>query len=147
MAHDMTPAQVAKLPAKIDAVKRVYRFYREQLSDLPYLRMLEIHVDRGEVPLWSQALCADRDKVISLLSQRGIEARPLNPCLADSKHLGNSGTFPNARVFASCGLTLPCGPNQPQEALERTVAALHEIAGQIDGDLQTCMDGARHERS
>ena len=139
-------AQVARLPAKIEGVKRVYQFYRRHLADLPYLRMLEIRVDRGEVPLWSQALCADRDKVILLLAERGVEARALNPCLADSKHLGNSGTFPNARVYASCGLTLPCGPDQPQEALERTAAALREIAGQIDTDLQAFMDRARHER-
>ena len=124
-------AQARKLPEKLTAVKRTYNFYKEQLAELDYLKVLEIRVDEGEVPLWTQALCSERDKVIELLGECGIEARPFNPCLSDSKHLENPDNFPAARIFAENGLTLPSGPDQGEDNLSRTAHALRQIAGKI----------------
>ena len=124
-------AQALKLSEKLAAVKRTYNFYKEQLEELDYLKVLKIRVDEGEVPLWSQALCAERNKVIELLGERGIEARPFNPCLSDSKHLESPDNFPAARMFAEKGLTLPSGPDQGEDNLARTVGALRQIAGEI----------------
>ncbi len=124
-------AQARKFPQKTAAVNRVYRFYKEKLAGLDYLRMLDIRTDQGELPLWSQALCSEREKVIALLAARGVQANPVNPCLGDSNHLGSAGVFPIARVYAAAGLRLPSGPDQPQADLERTVEALNDIASEI----------------
>jgi len=125
-------AQLDRLDEKIAGVKRVYRFYQERLRDLGYLEMLEVRVDDGELPLWSEALCAERDEVVRLLDERGIEAKPFHPPLARSAHLEAGGSYPNAERVAAMGLTLPSGPDQAEENLERTVAALVEIAQLIE---------------
>ena len=125
-------AQLHDLDAKMAAVLRTYRFYRDELADLRYLRMMQVDVGSGELPLWSQAYCAQRQEVIELLETRGIQARPLNPPLYDSPHLHCRGDFPNARKFASGVVTLPSGPGQSQDNLRRTVEALREIGSRID---------------
>ena len=127
-------AQVARLREKIKAVKRVYRYYRNQLATLPYLFVLELDVRKkgGEVPLWTQVLCAQREKVIDLLAERGVQARPFHPCLNASPQLNCPEPLPVAEWYASVLMTLPSGPDQTKENLQRTVTALREIAGQVD---------------
>lgn len=120
-------AQLKTLPEKIETARRTYEFYRDHLQDLNYLRMMSMHIDQGEVPLWSQVQCADRDLVVALLEERGIQTRPLNPPLSDSPHLCSHGDFPNTRRFAAQVLGLPSGPNQDPQDLQRVVDALREI--------------------
>jgi perosamine synthetase len=128
-------AQLDRLQEKIDGVKRVYRFYDERLRDLHYIRMLEVRVDQGELPLRAEAVCSERDKVVRLLAERGIEAKPFHPPLTASAHLSAEGSFPNADRIAATGVTLPSGPDQDDGNLERTVDALCEIADQIETPL------------
>ena len=124
-------AQLGKLPEKLAALRRVHDFYRERLAGLHYIRMIDVRADEGELPLWIQAVCAEREEVIGLLRERGIQAKPFHPCLADSPHLDAAGDFPNAVHFAEHGLVLPSGPDQPQESLERTVEVLHDAGRRI----------------
>jgi dTDP-4-amino-4,6-dideoxygalactose transaminase len=126
-------AQLGRLQAKAEAVRRVYRFYAEALAGLSYIELLEVRVDEGELPLWVEVLCAERDKVVSLLAQRGIESKAFHPCLAASPHLASAGNYPNAERFAKLGLTLPSGPDQSEEDLRRVVAALREIGDEMAG--------------
>ena len=79
----------------------------------------------------------ERAKVIELLAERNVQARPLNPCLAASPHVNNAGPFPNAERFAALGLTLPSGPDQTEANLERTVAALVDIAAHVDTPIDS----------
>lgn len=132
MLAAMGLAQVAKLPTKIEAVKRLYSHYFEGLTDLPYLRMLEMRMGAGEVPLWAIVLCAEREKAVELLERRGIQTRPVNPCLNASPHLANPGRFPNAERFCASGLRIPSGPDQSPANQERTIEALHDMAGEME---------------
>ena len=124
-------AQLEKLEQKRAGVARVYRFYEQALRDVPYLRMLDVRVSDGELPLWAEVLTRDRERVSSRLAERGIEAKAFHPSLADSPHVAATGEFPNARRFASLGLTLPSGPDQPESSLERVADALRGLASEI----------------
>lgn len=124
-------AQLDRLEEKRAALIRIYRYYRDELSDLPFLRMVEVDTDGGELPLWSQVVCAERDEVLERLDRQGIQARPFHPCLADSDHLRQPGPFPAARFYARHALTLPSGPDQTDENLQRTAGALREMANHI----------------
>jgi len=128
--------QLRSLEQKIETAKRTYNFYRNGLQDLRFLRMMEIAVDAGEVPLWCQVYCADRQRIIDLLEERGIQSRPLNPPLCDSPQLRTSGAFPNARRLGAAILGLPSGPHQDASDLQRVVDVLHEISDQLP-DLET----------
>ena len=118
--------QLDRLDDKIGAVTEVYRFYREAL---PGLSLIPVDLQGGEVPLWTQAMSGDRDRLQVSLAARGIQLRPFNPCLADCEHLRTPGDFGNARRFAAQGFTLPSGPNQPRADLEEVVTALNEVMG------------------
>lgn len=128
-------AQIRRAGAKATAVRRVHAFYTRELKGLHYLRLLEHRQQDGELPLWSQVLCAEREKVIALLAARGIEARPVWPSLNRSPHLRCRRSFPNAEAFSRLILTLPSGPDQEQSDLEETASALREIAAQIDTEI------------
>jgi perosamine synthetase len=137
-------AQLQQLPGKIAAVQRVHRFYRAALADLPQVTFLEAAVDDGALPLWCQILCDQRDLVAAQLAQRGIETRPFHPALVDSPHLHVDGKYPNACAVAARGLTLPSGPDQPEDSLQRTVDALRAITRQLDaGEAPSAPLGAR----
>jgi dTDP-4-amino-4,6-dideoxygalactose transaminase len=130
-------AQLAALPQKVEAARRTYAFYRDRLSGLPFLRMLPCQLDQGEVPLWSQIVCTDRERVVDLMARRGVQTRPINPPLCDSPHLRCTEAFPNARRLASQILGLPSGPHQDPQDLQRVVDALHEIADELPALSET----------
>jgi len=145
MLAGMGLAQVARLPDKVVAVKALYTRYARELSDLHYLRMMDMHIGDGELPLWGIALCAEREKTVELLEERGIRTRPVNPCLSASPHLHNDGRFPNAERFCATGLRIPSGPDQSRDDIERTIHALRDIAGQIESALPTAgAEDSRH---
>ncbi len=130
-------AQLQKLPEKIAAVRQVHKFYDEQLAGLHFLRTIPVDVKSGELPLCTDVLCAERDRVVELLAARGVQARPSHPCLADSPHLMQPGAWPRAQFFAAHGLTLPSGPDQTEENLGRAVTALRAIAPEILTDVHS----------
>jgi len=127
-------AQLRRVDAKIAALRSVYRCYREMLADLRFIRLLDLDRPAGEVPLWVEAVCADRDRVVAELARHGIESKAFHPALSASPHLQAKGDFPNATRFASEGIILPSGPDQNLGDLERVGAALQDIAPLIDGE-------------
>lgn len=139
----MGMAQLQRLQEKISAHAALYTFYQDAVADLHYLRLIPVHMERGEIPLWICALCSQREQVIALLAERDIEARPFHPCLADSRHLDATGGFPNARLFADHGMTLPSGPGQPEANLQRVADALHEVSDKIETSIDSVLAEAR----
>lgn len=117
-------AQLTRLDEKVRGVNRVYEVYRRELASVPWARLLEVRTAAGELPLWSEILCPERDAVRAGMLRRGVESKAFHPCLANSAHLGAGGHFPNAERFARLGLTLPSGPDQTEANLAATVAAL-----------------------
>lgn len=128
----MALVQIDVLDARVDRMKAVHSFYTRHLSDLPFLKVLPVHSERGEVPLYSQVLCSSRERVIRFLAEHAVETRAFHPSLSDSPHLASNGDFPNAERFSRLGLTLPSGPDQTTENLERTVSLLHDLNRQVD---------------
>lgn len=126
-------AQASRLERRMQAVREVYRRYEGGLADLGFVRLLPVRTGAGELPMWVEVLSAERDRVEALLKQEGITTVPLPPCLAESGHLRAAGMFPNATFYGRHGLVLPCGPDQPPEAIDRVIEALHGMAAKIRG--------------
>ncbi len=124
-------AQLTRRAAKMEAVRRVYATYRDGLQGVEGVRLLEVDVERGELPLWSEVMCDHRAAVVAALAEQGIASKPFHPCLAASPHVGDARRFPHAERFAVHGLTLPSGPDQTPAALVETIAALRRAAGQV----------------
>lgn len=129
-----------RLEDDMESLRTVYRFYEGELRELPWLRVLPVDLDGGELPLWFEVACARRDLVLSHLGDRGIQARPFPPALCDSPHLEAGLELPRSRYHACHGLVLPSGPDQSREDLALVVEALREIGrGPLAGvGLEPC---------
>ena len=119
--------QLSRAAEKIGHVHEVYARYREGLNELPFLALVPVCVPDGELPLYVEVLCSERQQLIEHLSRSGIQARPLPPSLHTSPYLGNEGEFPNSLPFAENGMYLPCGPSQPLENVALVLEALRRF--------------------
>jgi len=123
--------QLDSVADRMERLRAVYRFYQDALADIPYVRLIPVQMDEGELPLWAEVLCRKRGEVIPRLREQGIYAKPFLPSLSDAAYLKNETPFPNSRPFAEEGMVLPCGPDQPVANLEQTVEALRNIGAQL----------------
>lgn len=104
--------QLGLLSTRIDRVKKIYKMYAEGLKESTSTKIIPVNLDRGEVPIYVEALCTDRLGLIDFLAARGIQCRPFYPDLDKAEYLLNSGSYPNSRPFGLNGVYLPAGPDQ-----------------------------------
>jgi len=117
-------AQLKTWDKRIARVREIYEIYAGALDSHPFLKLLPLRVDEGELPLHVEVLCEERERLKGFLSAQGIETQPLNPSFNGCTHLGVQGDFPNSEVYDSCGLRLPCGPGQSLENIRRVLEAV-----------------------
>ena len=120
--------QVQRGPEKAAHVNAVYKRYREGLKELPFIELMPVGVDKGEVALWAEAVSEERDALMAFLSQNGIQSRKFIPCVHTAPHFSSGEAFPNSERFNRTGFNLPSGPDLPLEYVERTVAVLREYS-------------------
>ena len=59
----------------------MYATYEAGLAELSFLNTIPVAVSQGEVPLYVEVLCHNRDKLVDFLASRGIQTRPFYPDL------------------------------------------------------------------
>lgn len=116
--------QVRKGPEKAAHVNAIYKRYVEGLADLPFISMLAVDVDGGEVSLWPEAVCAEREALMDYLDEHGIQTRKFLPCLHTAPHYDTGERYANSERFGREGLNLPGGPDLPMESVDRTIEIL-----------------------
>ena len=67
----------------------------EASKKLSYLNMVPVNLSSGEIPLYAEFLCPERDKLIEFLEQRAI----INLKISDH--------FSNSVIFGQQGVYLP----------------------------------------
>ncbi|MBF0466746.1 MAG: DegT/DnrJ/EryC1/StrS family aminotransferase [Nitrospirae bacterium] len=112
------------MSVRIERVKAIYQRYEAALVNIPFLKLIPVDVEAGELPIYIEALCPQRDKLIQFLAERGIQARPTHPNLNTAAYFNDSGNYPNSQLFSEQELVLPCGPDQSPENVERVIEAL-----------------------
>jgi perosamine synthetase len=125
-------AQLARAPRRIAHAQAIYAKYEAGIAQLPFLKLIPTAVAQGEVPLYIEVLCNERQKLIDYLSTHGIQTRPFYPDLNLAPYLGNDAEFPNSKVFGERGLFLPCGPEQPLENIDRVLDVLRSYPSQAN---------------
>jgi len=123
--------QIRKIKEKMNALRNVYLFYKRELERLDYIKIIDVNISEGELPLWVEALCAERDMVISKLKQKRIQAKPFDPAISDLFQLDKSKEFKNSTIYTQYGLILPSGPGHSKEDLICVVEALKSISRYI----------------
>ena len=119
--------QLSQIQDKIMNLRKIYSKYLrsiDTMESLSYLKMVPVKVTEGEIPIYIEVLCNERDRLISYLNSNNIEARPSLPSLDSAHYVESVGEFPNSKVFSEQGLFLPSGPSQSLENIEKVVEVL-----------------------
>jgi len=124
-------SQIEKAEERIQVHKNIYNFYKKELRNLDYMKIIDVDIAGGELPLWVEALCVKRDKIVALLRSKNIQAKPFYPPLNESAYLNNKRALKNSKIYANHGIVLPSGPDQSREDLEYVVRVLKEISFNI----------------
>ena len=67
---------------------------------------------------------SSRDRALNIISQNGIECRPMFSCIA-SEHFNTGGDFPNAENISSRFLYVPCHHQLSENDIELICQAVH----------------------
>ena len=118
--------QLTKLPERIEKVKSIYRQYEAAIEDFPFLKLIPVKIEDGEIPVYVEVLCRERGKLIEFLAQHDIEARPFYPDLDTAPYFENVGDFPNSRKFGQQGIYLPSGPGQSVASIDLVLKTLRK---------------------
>lgn len=116
--------QLTHVRDRIARLKTIYAKYKAVADELPFLSMVPVKTSGGEVPLYAEVLCAERDELREFLKSQKIETRVVPPDLSVSEYIENDGNFSNSKIFSGQGFYLPCGPEQPLENIDRVVEVL-----------------------
>jgi perosamine synthetase len=86
-------AQLDTLQERLNKQKNLYLQYKKRLGNIPGVRLLPFDIDKGERPLWVDALAENRDSLLDFLFSKNIETRkfwyPIHrqkPYLQDDKN-------------------------------------------------------------
>ncbi|MBN1817473.1 MAG: DegT/DnrJ/EryC1/StrS family aminotransferase [Sedimentisphaerales bacterium] len=118
--------QLKEINERVAHLRGIYRVYEQRMAELPFLEMIPVWLDQGQLPLWVEVLCPEREKVMDFLRSRGIETRQFLPDLHLSPHLRAKGVYPNSTRYGQQGLFLPCGPGQPMENVKQVLHVLNK---------------------
>ncbi len=117
--------QLKLLPRRIEHLKKIYELYCNGLSALPFIKMIPVDLDSGEVPVYIEVLCEYRAELVEFLAAKGIQCRPFYPDLNQAQYLIGSKKYPASEPFGKWGLYLPAGPEQPLSNIERVISEIH----------------------
>jgi perosamine synthetase len=116
--------QLKQVPERIRKVKTIYSRYMAAEKELPFLKFIPVDVEAGEIPIYVEALCQNRDELVKYLAGEGVQTRPFYPDLNTAEYFKCVGNFPNSRKFGQQGVFLPCGPGQTVENIDRVIDIL-----------------------
>jgi dTDP-4-amino-4,6-dideoxygalactose transaminase len=123
-------AQISKIAKRIDRVRHIYSMYLEGLDTIMEIKPIPVSLDAGEVPIYNEFLCDDRERLIQELEKARIGVRPFLPNLALAEYLrGDDDLFPNSSRYGLRGVTLPSGPGQSIDSVEYVIDQLKTIFG------------------
>lgn len=121
--------QLKLLPDRIEKIRAIYQIYEEGLRGLPYIKLIRVNLEAGEIPVYVEVLCEGRQEMIDFLAARGIQCRPFYPDLNYARYLNNRDTdYPNSIPFGKLGMYLPAGPEQPISNIKFVVSAIREFS-------------------
>jgi dTDP-4-amino-4,6-dideoxygalactose transaminase len=118
--------QLGRRDRKVAHVNAIYARYCEGLAGLPFVAVLPVAVEEGEVALWTEVLAVERERLMDHLAAHGIQTRKFVPCCHSGPHFASQGPFPHSERFGREGFNLPCGPDLALAMVDRTIDVLRD---------------------
>jgi perosamine synthetase len=105
--------QLELIIARIKKMKEIYNLYRDSLRGVKGITLFKFDVEKGELPLWIDAIAEKRDLLYEYLLKKGIQCRkfwhPLhkqNPYRQASKHFSISSQLCKKALWLPSAFTL-----------------------------------------
>jgi perosamine synthetase len=126
-------AQLEQLEGFIAAKRACHGLYAEMLADVPGIELVGVQ-DGTQPNFWFHSVLVDetvfgrdRESLMELLGQRGIETRPVWGLLHEQAPLRDCTAWriERAHRFWRRVLNLPCSSNLGAADVERVAAAIH----------------------
>jgi perosamine synthetase len=93
---------------RVARLKRNYELYKSLLSGIKQITIFDCDIEKGELPLWTDAKMENRDKLENYLRERGADCRKLwHPIHSQSYYKKSNKLFPNSTNLSSQSLWLP----------------------------------------
>jgi len=121
--------QIRRGPEKAAHCNTIHKVWEEGVKDLPFLKLVPVDIDNGECAVWVEAMCENRDHLMTWLAERGVQSRKFLPCLHTAPHFATSERFPNSERFSAQGFNLTSGPAQTMENVQRAIEILRQYPG------------------
>lgn len=119
--------QLKLLQSRIEKIKKIYQMYAEGIEGLAFLKLIPVNLEGGELPVYVEALCECREKLIDFFACRGIQCRPFYPDLNRADYFNDTKCFPNSEPFEKMGVYLPAGPEQPLDNVRDVIATIRQF--------------------
>lgn len=126
-------AQLEQLEDFIQFKKSNYDFYKNEIKDIPGLRILDFN-SNIRPNYWFYALYVDqdyklnRDEIIKYLASKKIQARPIWGLISDQKPYEGSQTYKieNAKLYLDKVVNIPCSTNLDREDVVYVIECLKQ---------------------
>lgn len=99
----------------------IYAMYEKGLTGLDGVALIEVDVAKGELPIYIEITCSNRNRMAKYLLAEGVETRFFYPSMNMVDYFEVDGDFINSDFFAQNGLYLPCGPGQNLSSIQYTI--------------------------
>lgn len=118
--------QLDRLDERISNCIKLYRAYESGLAEIKYLRQLPVDLSRGEVPVYNEFLCDQREMLQKNLASAGIETRRFYPDIRRANYLGAAVLDALPTVFENKGIYFPSGPDLQTKDIQIVLDAIRK---------------------
>ena len=77
-------SQIKNINWRMKKLREIYKFYIKNINQNKYFRIINFNIKDGELPLWVDVWCSNRNKLFNFLKSKNIICRyywkPINTC-------------------------------------------------------------------
>ena len=118
-------AQLCKLSERMEKKRQLYSWYQEFLRGEDEIESPPTNLDET-VPWFVDILCPDRARIVSHLTEVGIETRPFYLPIHSQPCFLHRGAFANTTAISQKGLWLPSSVNLIRQSVEMICDSIRE---------------------
>lgn len=100
--------QLTYLKKRMERMSKINFLYRKYLKDAKGIKIFDVNLSGGELPLWTDALVEKRDKLDDFLKEKGIDCRRFwFPIHSQKPYKLSDKLYPNSTKLSPQSLWLP----------------------------------------
>ncbi len=100
--------QLELLQKRVTRAKEIHLLYRKELANNPSIEFLEFDIKCGELPLWTDIVCKERDALQTHLKKHNIECRNYwHPLHTQAPYLQSDEQYPSSIALSHKAMWLP----------------------------------------